>query len=105
MPQITSHQDISAEEMSWLVALCARLTCKGHEPVADFSAVCLKRKASAVVDAPALHLALKTCLDKSTNLGLAVHGPMKSARMLSIEGGKFAQLVSYLKFMCACRRV
>ena len=64
-------------------------------PCADLS-VCLKRKVSAVVDAPALHLALRTCLDKSTNLGVAVHGPMKSTRMLSIEGGKVLQLVLHL---------
>lgn len=66
--------------------------CVGPAPSADPS-VCLKRKVSAVVDAPALHLALRTCLDKSTNLGFAVHGPMKSARMLSIEGGKVQHLV------------
>ena len=67
---------------SYLCGACVQGVTTVADPV-----VRLKRKASVVVDAPALHTALKQRLALPTDLGLAKHGPRKSSNLLCLQEG------------------
>ena len=58
----------------------------GYPAQAD-SRVAVKRKASVVVDAPALHTALAECLALPTDLGCAIRGPRKACKLLCLDEG------------------